>query len=83
MKNEKSTNKKNTAVLNNIIINKLESITYDIKYCINTNVSIAQLLDEEDINTFKFIDNDEINELIEISNRTKRLIKKLKDKLNS
>lgn len=71
-------------VLNEVIVSKLESITYDIKYYINTNAGIAQQsLDEEGINAFKFMDNDEINELIEIRNRTKQLVRKLKNKLNS
>lgn len=78
MKNEKI-----TAVLNEAIVNKLESITYDIKYYVNTNAGIAQPLDEEGINAFKFMDSEEINELIEIRNRTKRLAYKLKNKLNS
>jgi len=76
-------NEKITPVLNEVIVSKLESITYDIKYYINTNAGIAQSLDEEGINAFKFMDNDEINELIEIRNRTKQLVRKLKNKLNS
>ena len=76
-------NEKITAILNEVIVNKLESITYDIKYYINTNASIAQTLDEEGMNAFKFMDNEEINELIEIRNKTKHLVRKLKNKLNS
>ena len=78
MKNEKI-----IAVLNEVIVNKLESITYDIKYYINTNAGIAQSLDEEGVNAFKFMDSEEINELIKIRNRTKQLVRKLKNKLNS
>lgn len=40
-------NEKITAVLNEVMVNKLESIAFDIKYYINTNASIAQSLDEE------------------------------------
>jgi hypothetical protein len=76
-------NEKITAVLNDVMVNKLESIAFDIKYYINTNAGIAQSLDEESINAFKFMDDEEINELIEIRNRTKRLSHKLKNKLNS
>jgi hypothetical protein len=76
-------NEKITAVLNEAIVNKLESITCDIKYYININASIAQSLDEESINSFKFMDDEEINELIEIRKRTKQLAFKLKNKLNS
>lgn len=47
------------------------------------NASIAQSLDEESINAFKFMDDEEINELIEIRKRTKQLAYKLKNKLNS
>jgi len=50
--------------------NKLES----------TNTGIAQSLDEEGVNAFKFMDSEEINELIEIRNRTKQLVRKLKIK---
>jgi hypothetical protein len=76
-------NEKIAAILNEVIVNKLEIITYDIKYHINTNAAIAQSLDEEGINAFKFMDNEEINELIEIRNKTKHLARKLKNKLNS
>lgn len=76
-------NEKITAVSNEVMVNKLESIAFDIKYYINTNVGIAQRLDAESINAFKFMDDDEINELIEIRNRTKQLAYKLKNKLNS
>ena len=76
-------NEKITAVLNEVMVNKLESIAFDIKYYINTNAGIAQSLNEESINAFKFMDDQEINELIEIRNRTKKLAYKLKNKLNS
>ena len=75
-------NKKITAVLNEVMVNKLESIAFDIKYYVNTNASIAQSLDKESMNAFKFMDDEEISELIEIRNRTKRLAYKLKNKLN-
>lgn len=75
-------NEKITAVLNEVMVNQLESIAFDIKYYVNTNVGIAQSLDEESMNAFKFMDDEEINELIEIRNRTKRLAYKLKNKLN-
>ena len=75
-------NEKITAVLNEVMVNKLESIAFDIKYYINTNAGIAQLLDEESINAFKFMDDEEINELIVIRKRTKQLAYKLKNKLN-
>ena len=74
--------KKTAVVLNHVLINKLDSIAFDIKYYINTNAGIAQSLDEESINAFKFMDDDEINELIEIRKRTKQLVRKLKSKLN-
>lgn len=76
-------NEKITAVLNEVIVNKLESIVFDIKYYININAGIARSLDEESINAFKFMDDEEITELIEIRNRTKQLVRKLKSKLNS
>lgn len=76
-------NEKITAVLNEVMVNKLESIAFDIKYYINTNAGIAQSLDEESKNAFKFMNEEEINELIEIRNRTKKLAYKLKNKLNN
>lgn len=80
-------NEKITAVLNEVMVNKLESIAFDIKYYINTNAGIAQSLlqdlDEESMNAFEFMDDEEINELIEIRNRTKQLAYKLKNRLNS
>lgn len=76
-------NEKITAVLNDAMVNKLESIAFDIKCCINTNADIAQSLDEESIIAFKFMDDGEINELTEIRKRTKRLAHKLKNKLNA
>ena len=76
-------NEKITVVLNDVMINKLESIEFDIKYYINTNAGIAQSLDEESVNAFKFMDDEEISELIEIRKRTKQLAYKLKNKLNS
>jgi hypothetical protein len=75
-------NEKITAVLNDIMVNKLESIAFDIKYYINTNASIAQSLVEESKNAFKFMDDEDIADLIEIRNKTKRLAYKLKNKLN-
>ena len=71
-----------TPVLNEVMVNKLESISFDIKYYINTNVGISQSLDNESMNAFKFMDDEEIAELIEIRNKTKRLVNKLKNKLN-
>lgn len=57
-------NEKNKVVLNEVMVNKLESVAFDIKYYINTNASIAQSLDEESVNAFKFMDKQEIDELI-------------------
>lgn len=75
-------NEKITPVLNEVIINKLESISFDIKYYININASIAKSLDEECLDAFKFMDDGEINELMEIRNRIKRLVYNLKNKLD-
>jgi hypothetical protein len=75
-------NEKITAVLNDAMVDKLESIVFDIKYYINTNAGIAQSLDEESMNAFKFMDDEDIADLIEIRNSTKRLTYKLKNKLN-
>lgn len=72
-------NEKIATVLNEIMINKLTSIASDIKYYINTNYGITRSLDEEAKNTFKFMNDEEINELIEIRNRTKQLVYKLKN----
>jgi hypothetical protein len=74
-------NEKVTAVLNDIIVNKLESISFDIKYYINVNAGIAQSMGVEGT-TFKFMTDEEINELIEIRKKTKQLAFKLKNRLN-
>ena len=73
---------KNIVILNNVIINKLESIAFDIKYYININSSIAQSLDEESMNAYKFMDDEDINELFEIKERINRLKYKLKNKIS-
>jgi hypothetical protein len=69
-------------VLNKIIVNKLESISFDIKYYINAN-AIIHTLDKENVNAFKFMDDEDISELIEIRKRTKLLVYKLKNKLGA
>ena len=76
-------NKKNMIILNEVLINKLESISYDIKYCVNTNVDITQSLNEKTKNSFKFMGDEELAELIEIRKRIKILTHKLKIKLNN
>lgn len=65
------------------MVNKLESIVFDIKYYINTNFATAQSLDEESINAFQFMNNEEINELIDIRKRINLLAYKLKNKMNN
>ena len=65
-------------VVNEVIVNKLESISFDIKYYLNINASI--ILDESSI-SFNLMDDDEVNELIEIRKRLKILSHKLKNKL--
>lgn len=70
-------NEKIKAILNNMLIMKLDSIALDIKYYINTNTSIAYL-DDENV----FIDNEDIDEMLGIRHRIKRLAYNLKNKLN-
>lgn len=65
-------------ILNNIMINKLDSMSYDIKCYMNINYGITQSLDNRD--GFKFMDSEEINELFEIRKRIKQLSHKLKNK---
>lgn len=74
-------NDKIEIVLNDVIINKLDSIGFDIKYYTNINASIARSLDKKAINDFTFMDDEEFNELEEIRHRIKRLVYKLKKKL--
>lgn len=74
-------NEKITAVLNDVLVNKLESICFDIKYYININADIAQNLDEDNVNHFRFIDDIDMNELLEIRKKTKQLVFKMKNKL--
>lgn len=76
-------NEKTAVVLNHVLINKLDSIVFDIKYYININAVIAQTLDEDSVNHFKFIDDEDMKELVEIRKRTKQLAAKLKNKLNT
>jgi hypothetical protein len=70
-------------VLNNIIVNKLESINYDIKYYININASIAQSLVNKKTNSFMFIDDTDVEELIKIRKSIKKLVYNLKNKQNT
>lgn len=70
------------AVLNDVMVIKLISIATDIKYYINTNAAISQSLDEENMDAYKFMDDEEMSELIEIRKRIKQLAYKLKNKLN-
>ena len=74
-------NEKTAVVLNHVLINKLDSIGFDIKYYININAGIAQTLDEDSVNHFKFIDDEDMKELVEIRKRTMQLAAKLKIKL--
>ena len=76
-------NEKINVVLNEILVNKLEIISFDIKHYLNTYASMAETLDEETINIFKFIDSEEFNELIEIRKKNKILAQKLKKKLKN
>jgi len=70
------------AVLNATMVSKLESIALDIKYYVNINYGIAQALDEESHAAFKFMNDDETQELTEIRHRLKRLAYTLRNKLN-
>lgn len=62
-------------VLNKILIDKLESISFDIKYYINTNASIAN---SEGSNVLQWLSQDDIQEVKEIRTRIKKLAHKLK-----
>jgi len=70
-------------VVTNVLINKLESISFDIKYYINMNASISNSLGvDKDSKLFaKCLDESELNEILEIRQRIKTLTKKLKEKL--
>ncbi len=64
--------------LNEVFINKLESIQYDIKYYININAFRINKTTDGII----FVDDDDLSKLIEIRNELKILNRKLKGKLN-
>jgi hypothetical protein len=70
-------------VLNQSTIDTLDSISYEIKHHVNANACIIDVLDEKSLKSLKFIDEDEMNEMIEIRNKVKKLAYKLKNKLNS
>lgn len=72
---------KNKVVLNTSIIDKLEDISYDIKYNLNINALLAESLDFDNINSYKVIDDEDINELLKIRKRIKQLTYKLKNKI--
>ncbi len=68
-------NENKKLVLNKVLINKLDSIAYDIKYYMNTNVNLSQ---SHHIN---FMDREDIDELTLIRKKLKILTHKLKNKL--
>ena len=71
------------AILNPILVRKLESISFDIKYYININASIAQTLDDEIEGAFQILEDEDIEELLEIRGRIKKIARKLNNKLVS
>lgn len=75
------TNEKIIAILNEVMVDKLDSIAFDIKYYLNTNYGITQTLDEDCMGYLKIMDKEEINELIVIRIKIKQLANKLKNKL--
>lgn len=67
-------------VLNEALVNKLFSISLDIKYYMNVN---SQSTNNECLSYLKTMSDEEVNELTEIRSRIKRLTYKLKSKLDS
>jgi len=63
-------------VLNEAIITKLEITALDLKHYININAAIGG------INGIKYMDDEDLNELMEIRSKLKKLSYKLKNKLN-
>jgi hypothetical protein len=66
------------AVLNDSIIEKLGSMSQDIKVYVNANVGIYQSLGEEERELWPVIAPEDMIELIEIRQRIKILHRKLK-----
>jgi len=69
---------KQKIVLNDILVNKLESMSYDLKYYININYGIANNLQKNNVNT-KLVSDEDLIELIDIRKKIKTLVHKLKN----
>ena len=67
-------------IVNDAILNKLDSISQDIKTYVNMNVSIALSLNDRNKESFHYFDPEDIDELISIRKRIKNLSKKVRDK---
>lgn len=68
-------------VLNEAIVTKLEIVALDLKYYININASISQAINNERNIVFMIMDDEDVEELIEIRKKLKKLSYKLKNKL--
>lgn len=69
---------KSDVALNEVLVNKLDSMSFDMKYYINVNASIGRS------GEYPFImDVKDVEEFLEIQNKIKRLSYKLKNQLKN
>lgn len=74
---------KEVPIINIQLVNKLESITDDIKVYSNLNNYLANTSKYSEDNNTKYFSEEEYEKLILIRRELKNLTKKLKDKLNN
>lgn len=74
-------NNSKTPVVNQILVDKLNSMSTDIKYYLNMNYMISSSLSDENTLAFKFMSNENLNELSEIRKRLKALSTKLEEQI--
>jgi hypothetical protein len=66
-------------VVNKVIVDKLKSVSQDMKTYINMNASISDGLPDDNV-TFELFSPEELEEFIHIRNRIKALTRKLEYK---
>lgn len=72
----------NDVVINDTIIDKLDSMSNDIKMYVNMNAHIGSNLRKVLADNSTFMDEKELNEILEIRLRIKNLSHKLRNKIS-
>lgn len=72
---------KTETILNRELVDVLENTAYSLKIKINQNSFQGAAIDEKSRRFYKFLNKNELEELIEIRNRIKELKTKLNKKL--